>query len=54
MTGPMKTIGELLHEYDRARAYTEALCRDLTLRWWFGDPTRTRAPSVGTWATRHT
>lgn len=30
MTGPMKTIGELLHEYDRARAYTEALWRDLT------------------------
>ena len=30
MTGSTPTVGELLVEYDRARAYTDDLWRDLT------------------------
>ena len=52
-TGGMQEIAALLREYDRARAYTDALWRDLTpdeltLR----APTRTPVPSAGTSATR--
>ena len=51
----MQEIAALLREYDRARAYTDALWRDLTpdelkLR----APTRTPVPSAGTSATRRT
>ena len=50
----MQEIAALLREYDRARAYTDALWRDLSPDELTGAPTRTPVPSAGTSATRRT
>ena len=50
----MFEIAELLTEYDRARAYTDELWRDLTIDELHWRPTRISARSAGTWVTRPT